>query len=135
MTLLIEQRCVAENMCGKDRVTWIAYTHTRDREISFKGFDYRNTTMLHVIRENIILKYSLSLRSLLCWCKKRYEHLRKKLEGGGKGEKSNLVISSFRKWRNVSIRFWIDRSDIRFIRKRDDNFFFCINSDDKEIEN
>lgn len=87
--------------------------------------------MLHVIRENIILKYSLSLRSLLCWCKKRYEHLRKKLEGGGGGkgsEKSNRVISSFRKWRNVSIRFWIDRSGIRFIdvRKGGDKFFFFL---------
>lgn len=64
---------------------------------------------------------------------------KKKARRGGKGEKSNLVISSFRKWRNVSIRFWIDRSGIRFIdvRKGGDKFFFffCINSDDEEIEN
>ena len=91
MTLLIEQRCVAEGgVCGGscnivDHMYICIHTHThthdvytRDREISFKGFDYRNTTMPRAPCENIILKYPLSLRSLFCCCKKRYEHLRKK---------------------------------------------------------
>lgn len=87
----------AENTCIKDRVTRIP--HARDREISFKGFDYRNTAMFHVTRKYhfkilFITALAFMLANVTKHLRKKFEPKGEKREEKGKGKKMLRLIDS-----------------------------------------